>query len=126
MLPVTNDGEKLVGMLGLADVLAIFLPDFVRLIDNVDYVHDFGVLEEIRVNPEVRAKPISEVMNEPVFVDENSGLIRAYTMMLQHDLHDLPIVKPDGTLVGIASRVDVGTAFLATWGTGELTEEDTA
>lgn len=126
MLPVTDDDEKLVGMLSLAEVLELFLPDFVGLIDNVDFVRDFGVLEEIRVNPEVRAKPVSEVMHEPVYVDENTGLMRAYTMMLQHDLHDLPVVKPDGTLVGIASRVDVGTAFLAAWGTGDLTEEDTA
>jgi CBS domain-containing protein len=110
--------DRLVGMLSLADVLELFLPAFVSLLDDLDFVHDFGVLEEIRVKPEVRTQPVSEVMKEPLSVDEDTGLLRAYTMMLKHDQHDLPIVRPDGTLVGIASRVDIGTAFLAAWGTG--------
>jgi hypothetical protein len=41
-------------------------------------------------------------------------------MLLQHELHDLPVVKADGVLVGIASRVDIGTAFLSGWKTGPL------
>jgi CBS-domain-containing membrane protein len=121
MLPVIDDESKLVGMLSLAEMLELFLPAFVSLMDNVDFVHDFGVLEEVRIDPAVRRQPVSEVMHEPISVEESTGLIRAYTMMLKHDLHDLPIVKPDGVLVGIASRVDVGTAFLSGWQTGPLT-----
>jgi CBS-domain-containing membrane protein len=32
--------------------------------------------------------------------------------MQKHDLHDLPVVDDAYRLFGIASRVDVGTAFL--------------
>jgi CBS domain-containing protein len=119
-LPVTDDENKLVGMLGLADILNLFLPDFVHVMENVDFVHDFGVWEDMRVDPATRTQPVSAFMREPMSVEETTGLLRAYTMMLKHDLHDLPVVKPDGTLVGIASRVDIGTAFLSRWGTKPL------
>ena len=125
-LPVVDDENKLVGMIGLDDLLSLFLPDFIRLMDNVDFVHDFGALEDVRVTPETRNRPVSEIMHEPVSVEETTGLLRASAMLLQHNIPDLPIVKPDGTLVGIASRVDIGTAFLATWGTGPLNPTETS
>ena len=120
LLPVTDKSRKLVGVIGLADILALFLPSFVKLIDDLDFLRDFGALENVRVTPEIRAQQVSEVMREPLSVEETAGLLRAYTMMLQHRLHDLPVVRPDGTLVGIASRVDIGTAFLAEWESNPL------
>ncbi len=120
LLPVTDDSRKLMGVIGLSDLLALSLPSFVKLIDDLDFVRDFGALENVRVNQEMLARQVSEVMREPISVLETTGLLRAYTMMLQHRLHDLPVVTPDGTLVGIASRVDIGTAFLADWETDLL------
>ena len=35
--------------------------------------------------------------------------------MLQHDLHDIPVVSKDGKLVGVASRVDIGTTIVSAW-----------
>jgi CBS domain-containing protein len=35
--------------------------------------------------------------------------------MVQHNLHDMPVLSQDGKLVGIASRVDIGTAVLSAW-----------
>ena len=34
---------------------------------------------------------------------------------LQQDLHDMPVVSEDGKLVGVASRVDIGTTILSAW-----------
>jgi CBS domain-containing protein len=34
--------------------------------------------------------------------------------MITHDILDLPVVR-GGKLVGIASRVDIGRAFLESW-----------
>ena len=36
-------------------------------------------------------------------------------IMNSHHWYDLPVVDDDGRLVGLASRVDVGTALLAEW-----------
>lgn len=125
MLPIIDEKKRVVGMLALADILELLLPDFVHLIENLDFVHDFGALEEVRVDAEMGARLVSEIMRKPVTVKEDAGLLRAYTMMLKHDLHDLPVVKPDGTLVGIASRVDIGTAILSRKETGPLNSSET-
>lgn len=113
LLPITDDAHKLVGVIGLSEILALFLPACVNLIDDLGFVHDFGALEEVCIRPEMLTQQISDIMREPISVQETSGLLRAYTLMLQHRLHDLPVVEPNGTLVGIASRVDIGAAFLA-------------
>lgn len=124
MLPVIDENSRLVGILSLADVLTLFLPDFVHLLDNIDFVRDFGALETIDIDPAMRQRPVSEVMREPVSIEDTAGLLRAYATLLKHELHDLPVVGADGGLVGIASRVDVGTAFLASWKTGPLTPQE--
>ena len=43
------------------------------------------------------------------------GLLRAYALMLQHNVHDILVVSVEGKLAGIASRVDVGRAILRAW-----------
>ena len=40
---------------------------------------------------------------------------RAEAMMRQHELRDLPVVDEQHHLVGLASWVDVGVAFLENW-----------
>ena len=53
---------------------------------------------------------------EPVItLEENCGLLRAYAMMLQHKLLDMPVVNNRGELTGIISWVDIGTAIIASW-----------
>ena len=54
-------------------------------------------------------------MRPVITVEEDAGLLRAYALMLQQNLHDIPVVSKDGKLIGIASRVDVGVAILSTW-----------
>jgi len=120
LLPVTDDARKLVGVIGLSEILALCLPAVIDLIDDLDFVRDFGALEEMCISPEMRARQILSFMREPISVQETTGLLRAYTMMLQHRLHDMPVVKPNGTLVGSISRVDIGTAFLAKGETDSL------
>jgi CBS domain-containing protein len=54
-------------------------------------------------------------MSPAITVDEDSGLLRTYALMLQHELHDIPVISKNGQLVGMASRVDIGTAIVSTW-----------
>jgi CBS domain-containing protein len=115
MLPVVNETGHLVGLLQLRDLLSLVMPDFVRLLEDFDFVHDFGAVETRQPAPETMTRPVREVMQPPISVDEACGLLRAAALMRRYDLHDLPIVDGDGKLVGIASRVDVATAILAGW-----------
>jgi CBS domain-containing protein len=41
--------------------------------------------------------------------------MRAFAIIISHNLKDLPVVDQDGRLVGLASHVDIGTALLARW-----------
>ena len=115
LLPVVDGEGKPVGAIRLADLLSLELPDFFNLLSDLDFVHDFGVLENRHPDPSLLDHPVTVLMQPVTLVEETCGLLRAYSLMLKHNLHDLPIVSSDGMLVGIASRVDIGTAILSGW-----------
>ena len=115
MLPVIDDAGRLVGILQLRDLLHLIMPVFVELIEDFDYVGDFGAIEDREPAWEELNLPISEVLEAPISVEADSGLVRAFAFIHKHELLDLPVVDSDGKLVGLASRVDIGRALLSNW-----------
>jgi CBS-domain-containing membrane protein len=115
LLPIVDTQNKLVGVVGLRDLLTLELPDFVRFIEDLDFVHDFGAVETTHPPAKTLEKPIKSLMKDAITVEEDCGLLRAYALMLQHNMHDMPVLSRDGELTGIASRVDIGTSILSTW-----------
>lgn len=116
-LPVVDEQGVLIGVVRLQDILDIFLPDFVRLMEDIDFVHDFGALETILPKdiPDAARLTMRDLMQEPVSVEQTCGLLRAFAIMSKHGIRDLPVVNKPGALVGIASLVDIAVKFLATW-----------
>ena len=119
LLPVVDDKNKIVGVVGLRDLLMLEMPDFVSFIADVDFVHDFGAVETTRPEAESLDQPITSILKSVFTVEEDCGLLRAYALMLQHNLHDMPVVNKKGELVGITSRVDIGVKILSSWATVE-------
>jgi CBS-domain-containing membrane protein len=122
-LPVVDEQQALIGIVRVEEILDTFMPDFVRLMADFDFVHNFGVLEALQPAdvPEVAGRTMRDMMHEPVSVEQTSGLLRALAVMTKHGIRDLPVVNQAGALVGIASLVDISTAFLSSWtkeGTG--------
>lgn len=115
LLPVVDEDDKPIGVVGLRDLLTLELPDFVRFVEDLDFVHDFGAVETTRPSAEKLRKSIKTLMKPAITVPEDCGLLRAYALMLQHNLHDILVVAEDGRLAGVASRVDIGVAILSTW-----------
>lgn len=115
LLPVVDEDNKPIGVIGMRDLLKLELPDFVNFVVDVDFVHDFGAVEDTRPPAKTLNKNIKSLMRPVITVDEDCGLLRAYALMLQQNLHDIPVISKDGKLIGIASRVDVGVAILSTW-----------
>jgi CBS domain-containing protein len=115
LLPIVNEDEKPVGVIGLGDLLTLELPDFVNFLVDVDFVHDFGAVEDTRPSTEMLNRSVTTLMQPPITVQEDSGLLRTYALMLQHHLHDMPVVSKEGKLIGIASRVDIGVTILSAW-----------
>lgn len=119
LLPVLDENARLIGVIGMRDLLKLEMPAFVDFMEDVDFVHDFGAVEDTRPTSSTLKKSASSIMRPVASLDENCGLLRAYALMLQQNLHDIPVVSKDGKLTGIASRVDIGVAILSTWFKGE-------
>ena len=112
-LPVVDKKGTLVGAIYLANIVKMFLPDFVAVMEDIDFVHDYGNLEDTSANDRTRAKMlrVSDAMVEAISLEEDSGLVHTLSVMQKHNLTDL-IVTRAGKLAGIASQVDIGRAFL--------------
>ena len=119
-LPVIDESGVLVGVTRMREVIQIFLPDFVPLLSNIRFVTDYGDLDTPSRENIERAESlmVADIMEEPVSVEDDCTLIRALSFMEKYRIRDLPVVK-GGKLVGIASRVDIGRAFLSTWLTAQ-------
>lgn len=115
LLPIVDKDNKLVGAVTLRDMLSLELPDFINFVADVDFVRDFGAVETTRPPADVLDRSIKTLMHPVITVQESSGLLRAYALMLQNNLLDILIVSEDGKLTGVASRVDIGSTILSTW-----------
>jgi CBS-domain-containing membrane protein len=115
LLPVLDKDKIVVGVVSLRHLLSLELPDFVNFVADLDFVHDFGAVETTRPPAEVLDNSVTTLMGPAISVSEDTGLLRTYALLLQHNLHDMPVVSADGKLTGIASRVDIGITILSTW-----------
>jgi CBS domain-containing protein len=116
-LPLVGSGGKLIGVVNLRDILNVFIPNYFDLMENMSFVHDFGALEDFLPKDvsDIAHATLETLQQTPVFVDESESIFRAITKMIRHDPIDLPVVNSRGQLVGLASHVDVGIAFLQKW-----------
>jgi len=115
-LPVVDKEGKLDGVVHIRGIIQIFLPDFVSLLSNIDFVKDFGAkrLPATGALRKAEVMTVSDIMEKPVAVEEDTSLVRALSLLESHNLTDILVVK-EGKLVGLASRADIGRAFLSDW-----------
>ena len=67
--------------------------------------------------------PVSEIASsDPVTVDSRQPLDDALRLMAQHQVRRLPVVEPDGRLVGVVAQADIAREA-GERQTGELVEE---
>jgi CBS domain-containing protein len=116
-LPITDEENVLIGILTVNDILDVFIPDYFELIKNMQFVHDFGALEDFlpKDMPEVAGVTLQTLMEAPISIRETDSILRAATKIFRRELIDLPVVNDENKLVGLVSHVDVGTKFLQKW-----------
>lgn len=114
-LPIIDENSTLVGLIRARDLLTLAFPDFVTMFENIDFIHDFGIIENEKPEPEILSRSVIEIMGDPFCVESDSGLVRAITVLQEHKLNDLPVVDENKNLVGIASAVDIAVAIMANW-----------
>jgi IMP dehydrogenase len=114
-LPIVDREGRLVGSVRMKDLISLGMPDFMRFIENIDFIHSFGAMEAYFPGKEVLSIPITKVMTEAVSVQATTGLLRAAALLHKHQLNDIPVVDDQNRLVGLASHVDIGVALLDIW-----------
>jgi CBS-domain-containing membrane protein len=114
-LPILDNEDRMVGLMQMRHLITLAMPDFVNLLENVDFVPDFGAVENECPTSEMLDLPVSEIMGEPVSIEESSGLLRAMATIQEHDLTDIPVVDSEMRLLGIASNVDIGVMLMSNW-----------
>ena len=92
-LPVVEESGKLVGILMLRDLLELIIPAFEDLMEYFDHVDDFGAMEDREPTQEEFNRSISEVMEEPISVEDDSGLVRAFAFIIKHSHYLLPLLS---------------------------------
>ncbi len=122
-IPVVDDQGSLIGIVSISDIVKIFLPDFVPLVD-IDFVKDYGSLdfstEDVK---KIATMTVSGIMTRKVYtVDEECSLVRALSMLKKHNVRALPVVR-NGKLIGIVSSVDICRRFLEVWETKNQEED---
>lgn len=110
-LPVVDDGT-VVGLVTRSDMLKLFIPEYMDLIDNVSFIEDFGVLEpESFFGMEGRLFLVEDVMREDVpEISPDSSLLKAVVVMEKSN-EDLLVVTEESQLQGVLTRADICRAF---------------
>lgn len=114
--PVVDDGNHVVGIISITDILNTFSPDFLPILGNVDFIKDYGALDITVKDVEELAKlKVSEIMSKDVItIDEQGDLVVAIALMKKHGFRTVPVVK-DGKLMGMITTIDICRRFLEVW-----------
>jgi CBS domain-containing protein len=111
ILPVTESDGKLVGIISIDDFLIIFLPEYIDLIRNIDFIHDFGALERTSFTVEEHLFVAEDLMREDfVVLQEDESIMKAAAMFHKLEQPRIPVVR-GGNLVGMISQNDVCRAI---------------
>jgi len=112
-LPVVDKENHLLGVITKKDILAPFLPEYFNLLEDINFISDFGSLE-ISITESLEHLLLAEdiMVKNPVTVDEETSLFKAIALISHYKVRHLPVVK-EGKLVGIVSRTDILRALFS-------------
>ncbi|MCI0708806.1 MAG: CBS domain-containing protein [Chloroflexi bacterium] len=114
LLPVVDDERVLVGVLSMDDILRQFIPPFVEMIEQADFIHDYGALESGKEHVALDAL-VRDLMQHRFYVRETDHLMAPIVIMYKHRSGDVPVVDEHDKLVGLVSHAQVGGMFLKDW-----------
>lgn len=106
-LPVcTGTKNKLVGFITDQDILSQCFPSMKEYVEDVVHARDFDGMEEKL--KEIMKMKVKDVMSESVvYIDKDSSLLKAESLMKTKDVARLPVVDSTGNLIGILTKRDI-------------------
>lgn len=104
-LPVLDASGKMVGFLSIGDILKAVFPSYMSLMNLGDFAWE-GMVEDFA--KKAACKSVSEVMTRKVVtVPADAPLMECIDHMLKNNVKRLPVVDPNGKVVGILYERDV-------------------
>ncbi|HEX6359301.1 CBS domain-containing protein [Actinophytocola sp.] len=107
-VPVVDDDRRVLGVVSEADLL------IKQGTQEIEFTRSLASWWRGRRNiRRAVAVTAGQLMSKPaITVPDNATVAGAARLMTQHNVKRLPVIDPDGKLVGIVSRRDVLTVFL--------------
>ncbi len=111
LVPVVDDGKKLVGIVKLQNLIDVFLPynpDIVRMAPFMDEFWDEDIFS-VELAPEMGHLIVVDDIMEHKFValKTDDSIEKAYHTMRTHKLEQLPVIDDSGKLVGMVGIFDI-------------------
>ncbi len=105
-LPVVDEQQHVIGVIGLKDILRAPMPSLARMTVSRH-------TPEADIAKHLATTSVARVMATTVFsVKEDDPLMVAAAIMVNDGLHPVPVLR-DGRLVGVVSRADAVRAILS-------------
>lgn len=113
-LMVVDDADNFRGVLSEGDILRTALPDIDEILEEGGSLDDaFEIF--LRRGHELSELPIAPlIIEDPIIVAPDDHVAKAATVLLDKQIRLLPVVDPEGKLVGTISRADVCRAVVGT------------
>lgn len=111
-IPVVTDGDELIGIVTIRDVMLPMYPNFGDYVHDNVHARDFEEMEESY--PKVLDMKVEELMTaNPMTVSPDDPILKAASYMGLRNLRRIPVAE-NGKLVGMVSIGDISRAlFLA-------------
>ncbi len=101
-LPVVDDAGKLLGIISATKLVRDFMPDYIMMMDNLDFLNSFEPFEKIF--QQEGHHMIKDHMRDPIIVVKpDTPLIQFTVKIIRGDAHGVVVVDNDKKVVGMIS-----------------------
>ncbi len=110
LVPVTDDDNKLLGIVSFRDIISIFSPVKNEIIKRMPFVEqEEADIFNVPMSPDMgRLIVVEDIMDRRfVSLDEETPMEEAFDIMKLHKKEELPVVDKNGTLIGLVGIFDI-------------------
>jgi mannitol/fructose-specific phosphotransferase system IIA component (Ntr-type) len=102
VMPVVDDAGKLLGVMSATKLVRDFMPDYIMMMDNLDFLNSFEPFEKIFQQEETRF--VKDHMRDPILVVKtDTPLIQFTVKLIRGDAHAAIVIDDNRKVLGVIS-----------------------